>query len=291
MVPGENGSRLPMCLTQRDMRRYSREGKKIKKGKKKIRLISLEHLLSRSSEENKQNGCHSSVIGDKRAKTLPPGHRDGARYEVQPRISKVVWAFLPRLASSRRGCHPSSSGYPDRQRRHYCWDMKGGGLQAGDVSKPHQSRDVGAMQSAISLWCRADVVQVLHTANGENTRLCLCGSKCCSRAGWLSPKCEIKGNGSESEDQRGRAAFWVVYQPACFLQQQNQTFFDAPLRVLIRQSQRICPTNNSFNAPALLLMRLSCGPVTFQDKCGGLIATDLFSLHNGPPPGSKPRLF
>lgn len=28
MVPGENGSRLPTCLTQKDTRRYPREGKK-----------------------------------------------------------------------------------------------------------------------------------------------------------------------------------------------------------------------------------------------------------------------
>lgn len=35
MVPGENGSRLPTCVTQRQARRYPREEKKIKKGKKK----------------------------------------------------------------------------------------------------------------------------------------------------------------------------------------------------------------------------------------------------------------
>lgn len=34
MVPGENGSRLPTCLTQRQARRYPREEKKIKKEKK-----------------------------------------------------------------------------------------------------------------------------------------------------------------------------------------------------------------------------------------------------------------
>lgn len=61
MVPGEKGSKLRTCLTQRDTRRYRREGKKIKKEKKK----DLSHMSTfwavRVKEINKMAAAQVST--------------------------------------------------------------------------------------------------------------------------------------------------------------------------------------------------------------------------------------
>lgn len=95
---------------------------------------------------------------------------------------------------------------------------------------PHQR----AIQPTGCFWWRVDVVQVAHTADdtadAENTRLCPCGCKHHSRAGWLRAKHKIKANHMIKE------AEWLAHQLASLLLWQQQRFSDVPLRFLIGQS-------------------------------------------------------
>lgn len=154
----------------------------------------------------------------------------------------------------------------------------------------HQSRNISAI--AMQRWplmagrCRSGGAQRGRHRGCWKTFAFVCtGVSAAAEPGsWVS---RSKVNGSESPDQKGWVAFWVAPEsrvsPSAAVT--IKTFSNTPLRVLIHRSQRVCPTNNHFNALALLLTQLSCGSVSFQDKCGGLIAIDLLSLLNGPPSG------
>lgn len=138
----------------------------------------------------------------------------------------------------------------------------------------HQSGNIGA-PSAFD----GGQTQVEHA----NARLCPRGCKCCSRAGRLSRTREIKGKWKRTAGSKPRSGS---------SRRGNNQFHISRGAITSPAPPKAAPL-----VPLTIARKrrryYSRGSVTFQDKCGELMAPPphLHPASTGPPSGSKPTLF